>query len=486
MKLSNLLSLFRVALFPFIIYFIYQETVFYLMLALLLLFLILVSDFVNTYLVQKNKIVSSFLDPFTDKVVITSLLLVFALRGSFWWSVVLFFISRDLLAGLFRWLGVQDNFLIQERWPNTILTYLQYVLLSGLLTRDLRMYGVISISWLEKMDLFIILITGFAVVVATVSLFYYVSIYLKGIRKKRASGQPLTKEKMVILANRKARGYHDAYRRRLLQVFAKRRGAQVDYLPAKKLMFQDAERKVKDAKQLIIAGGDGSFESALNYKPFAKKSLGFFPLGAGNAFYSYFYRGKRFEYLRSRFQFREVQQDVMELEWGGGKVQTLFLSAGIDAAALHLVKKRTQHGFFDYLQGSWRALCNAKADYDFHVSLDDKEQVWANCVNVTLAKIPYYGFGLRSLLQLPQPDDGNVYGLAVINTHSSFLNKPLRLWALLLTTFGMEKAPLLPFQGEHITITSKVPFPVQAGGEFLGYTHFIKVKVKRKQKVLMI
>ena len=67
MKLSNLLSLFRVALFPFIIYFIYQETVFYLMLALLLLFLILVSDFVNTYLVQKNKIVSSFLDPFTDK-----------------------------------------------------------------------------------------------------------------------------------------------------------------------------------------------------------------------------------------------------------------------------------------------------------------------------------------------------------------------------------------------------------------------------------
>ena len=76
------------------------------------------------------------------------------------------------------------------------------------------------------------------------------------------------------------------------------------YLPLKKNMYENIEQKIKDDQQIIIAGGDGSFESALNYKPFWKKRLGFFPLGAGNAFYSYFYKGKRFEYLRSWFQFR--------------------------------------------------------------------------------------------------------------------------------------------------------------------------------------
>jgi len=85
-----------------------------------------------------------------------------------------------------------------------------------------------------------------------------------------------------------------------------------------------------------------------------------------------------------------------------------------------------------------------------------------------------------------EPNDGKVYGLACINTHSAFFNKSVRIWGLLLAMLNMGRSPLLPFRGKKIVLESEVPFPLQAGGEFLGYTHKLKIKVKRKQKVLMI
>ncbi len=109
-----------------------------------------------------------------------------------------------------------------------------------------------------------------------------------------------------------------------------------------------------------------------------------------------------------------------------------------------------------------------------------------NCINLTLAKIPYYGFSLRGLLGEVKPDDGYVYGLAIINTHSLFLNKMVRLWALVLAGLGMEKSPFLSLKGQNFMVKSEVPFPIQAGGEFLGFTSWAKVSVIRKQKVLVI
>ena len=67
-----------------------------------------------------------------------------------------------------------------------------------------------------------------------------------------------------------------------------------------------------------------------------------------------------------------------------------------------------------------------------------------------------------------------------------FFNKMVRLWALALAAFGMEKNPLLSLKGRKFTVRSEVPFPIQAGGDFLGFTHWVKVRVKRKQKVLVI
>ena len=55
---------------------------------------------------------------------------------------------------------------------------------------------------------------------------------------------------------------------------------------------------------------------------------------------------------------------------------------------------------------------------------------------LTLAKIPYFGFGLRSLLGKVDPTDGKVYGSMVVNSHPKISNKLVRLWALLFANFN--------------------------------------------------
>ena len=251
-------------------------------------------------------------------------------------------------------------------------------------------------------------------------------------------------------------------------------------------MFSGIDATMREVKQIIIAGGDGSFEGALNYRPFRSRSLGFFPLGAGNAYYSYFYKGKRFEYLRSQFDFKEINLDVLEVEWEGGKKQTTFLGIGIDAEVMRQSKTRSQHGFLDYVAGSYRTLVGVEGNFALWVQVDDEVFEWKNCPNLIFGKIPYLGFGVRSLVGDVVVDDGLVYGVACVNAHSAFFNKPLRLWGLFLGMMGVEKLPLVSLRGRNVFVKSEKPFALHAGGEFLGDVSWIRVRVVRKQKVLVI
>jgi len=71
--------------------------------------------------------------------------------------------------------------------------------------------------------------------------------------------------------------------------------------------------------------------------------------------------------------------------------------------------------------------------------------------------------------------------------HSPFLNifESMAI-ALLFANFNLLKAPFVALKGKEIFVESAEPFPLQAAGEFLGYTSWVKVKVARKQKVLMV
>jgi len=491
MALTHLLNIIRVALLPLLIWLVYQDSSFGYQLTTLILVLVLFSYYLEGSFLKTKKtkrLIGSFLEPFTDKLIVVGLLFVFFLQGSFHWIFLLIFILRDIVVSLIRWYASKEDVLFGGEFFAKILITAQFGIIFSILSEQIILQEK-SFMWLFITERAYVLFILFAVLIAVGSMIVYLLVYLRKLSSRKKLGWKFKQGNMVILANRKSRGYHDGYRRRLLKIFARRRKADLIFLPKNKNMFKGIETdlRVRKAKVIVIAGGDGSFESALNYKYFEHKILGFFPLGAGNAFYSYFYRGKRFEYLRSRFKFRAMEQDVLELEWEKGKVCTLFSAIGTDAEVPRLTgEQRTQHGFFDYLKAIWKGVFTVKADYNFETKIDSRKRKLRNCPNITFGKVPYYGYAIRTLVGKVKSDDGFIYGLACVNAHSIFLSKIVRIWGLIITALGVYKPPMLKLRGKNMLIKSKVPFPIQVGGEFLGYSNHLKIKVKRKQRVLVI
>jgi CDP-diacylglycerol--glycerol-3-phosphate 3-phosphatidyltransferase len=487
MNIANIFSLFRIITIPVIIYLLYQETYTSSILALGFLILAFISDRLDGYVARKMDTVTkigSFLDPFADKLLVVFLLLVFWLRDSFSIYYLVVFVLRDIVFLAIRMLASREDIDIkQEKRYSTRVINSQFFLVLVLILRELFFNAGYDTVMFPT-----VLVTIFAigaVIVSIWSVVMYWIVYSKLLSTKKKIGKLAKREKMVVLANKKSSGYRDRYRRRLLKKFCKRRKAKLIYLPKTNDMYKGIATKIKDFKYVVIAGGDGSFESAMNHKAFWKKSLGFFPLGAGNAYYSHFFKGKKFEYLHSRFKFRQVLLDVLEMEYNDKKVQTCFMSAGVDSEVPRLTEEMG-HGVAGYVKGGYVAFKEAKGNYDLVVTIDSKRHHLKNAINLTLAKIPYYGYSIRSLVGKTNMGDNQVYGLAVVNRHSRLANKPLRLWTFLLTAFNMERDPLMPLCGKEIKVESKESFPLQAGGEFLGYSQKIKIKVVRQQKVLMI
>ncbi|MDO8656381.1 MAG: CDP-alcohol phosphatidyltransferase family protein [Nanoarchaeota archaeon] len=487
MSLANTITLFRLAMAPLIFYLLFQESTLASGIALLLFVAAVLSDVLDGYIARKRNEITrlgSFLDPFADKILLYSLLLAFFLQNLFWFWIIALFLFRDATVIVIRWIASRDAVLIpEEKYRKVRSMSLFGILLSLLLYHFFVYHYTLSgmwVTWVISM-----MFTLFSIFLSFISIIKHILIYGQGVYNRRKSGKAIPAENILILANKKSSGYHDRYRRRLLRVFAKRRNALLHYLPHTANMFFGISVVVTKIIHIIIAGGDGSFESALNYAPFQKKSLGFFPLGSGNAFYSYFYKGKRFEYLRSRFPFREMELDVLELEWDGKKIQTTFVCVGSDAEVIHY-RQPGKLGFLGYLKSSLKVALQVKAQHSFEGSIDRKKFTFENCVNLTLAKIPYYGFNLRSITGIVHPTDKKVYGTAIVNTHAQLWNKPVRVLGLLIAAMNLNRPPLVPLKGKKIVVRSQIPFPVQAGGEFLGYTKEIQVKVVRTQKVLVI
>jgi CDP-diacylglycerol--glycerol-3-phosphate 3-phosphatidyltransferase len=490
MGLANWITGLRIALLPVVIYAIYQETWGYSLLAVILFIFMAISDVLDGYVARRNNDVTeagSFLDPLSDKIVVICLLVVFLARGEFWLLPLLIFIVRDFVINGIRTIGARYDVVIAADVFGKIKTIFQFFLIFIILWKNHLIYdGYEHSGVIEGMDMAVLIITWIAVILALFSVTNYILKCLKAIKEKKVSGKVVEKEKILVLANKKAGNYHDSFRRKLLNIFVRKRKAELRYISPENGMFQEVSKDINKFDQVVIAGGDGSFESALNYVPFKKKTLGFFPLGAGNAFYSYFYKGKGFVYLKSKFKFKEDSIDVVEVEWDQGKRETTFIVAGVDAEAIRLLQKGKMHGFKDYFGACVKGLSRARADYDFELNVDGKAVRWENCVNLTLGKIPYYGYGLRSMIH-SEPHDGKVYVQGVVNRGAPIFNKFFRVWALLfLTPLRLEYPPLFSLSGKEIVITSEVPFPLLLGGDFMGYTHTLKMKVKRKQKVLVI
>jgi len=475
-NISNIIALFRFILLPLIAYLLLYQTFNSKLIALILFVIAIVFHLFQRKRYKMGEI-GSFFDPLSDKILVIGLFAFFWYESKFSVIPLLFFLLRDVTVNSIRWVAARQELIIESNKYSSSMKIFQHLVILLLILMEL-----INLDILNSLLLVLIIIT---VILAILSMLSFSKQYGKQLRERIRAGKKFDDRKMIILANRKSRGYHDGYRRLLLRIFARRRKLPIYYLKKGKNLFRNLEDKIKDVKNVIIAGGDGSFEAALNNPIFAKKNLGFFPFGAGNAFYSHFYKGKGMEYLRKKFRFKRTKLDVLELCWDGGKVQTLFAGVGIDAEVMRLCKTRTESGFRDYFKAGFKVTIGSRLNYNLKLKVDGKEINWPNCANLILAKIAYLGYGIRSLFYV-RPTDNLVYGMGVVNRHSSVFNKFLRLWSLLLGHLGIDKPPLVKIRGKKVIVTSEIPFPIQAGGDFLGFTQRLEVKVKRKQNVLVI
>jgi phosphatidylglycerophosphate synthase/diacylglycerol kinase family enzyme len=489
MGLTNLITALRIILLPVVIYLVYQNNWNASLLALILFLFIGFTGLLDlraTYKKEDSYTTSLLLDPFSDKIVAVSLLIVLLSIGEFWIFPLLIFIIRDFVINGIRTIGSRVDVVLEDDKMGKVQTIFQYIIVFLIL---LKIYfiqdGYEATALVENLAFVIDIVTAIAMILALISIIDYAYKCNYAIKNKKQEGQSLEQENLTIIANKKSRGYHDGLRRKLLKLFAKKRKSEIKYISPEEGMFDTLTKEIKKHEQIVIAGGDGSFESALNHKLLQKKTLGFFPLGAGNAYYSYFYKGKKFRYLSSKFKFKVADLDVIKIEWDNGSKYTTFLSVGIDAEVIRLSKKRTSLGLLDYIHGSWKTIVEAKGNYSLAMEIDDNKLCWDTCANLTLTTIPFLGYDFRSVVSKCN-NDKKIYGQAVVNKGSRLLNKLLRAWALILSQLRLDYPPIYEFSAKEISIHSEVPFPIQAGGEFLGYSHNLKAKVIRKQKVLVI
>lgn len=159
MNLPNRITLARIILIPFIIFFYLSESFLYggKMIATILFFVGIATDFFDGYLARKRNettVLGTFLDSIADKMfVITSLLLVVAdgtVASPFGVIFAVIIIARELMVSAIRQLGASKNVIISADYFGKVKATFQFVaLLLFMLYSFLNQRAVFQTSVLE-------------------------------------------------------------------------------------------------------------------------------------------------------------------------------------------------------------------------------------------------------------------------------------------------------------------------------------------------
>lgn len=112
-NIPNILTILRVILVPFFIYFLFFDELEFKIYAMIIFLFASITDFVDGYLARKWKQeteLGKFLDPLADKILVTSAFLTFLLLDEqieIW--MVLSIIFRDMLITSLRWLAIRQG-----------------------------------------------------------------------------------------------------------------------------------------------------------------------------------------------------------------------------------------------------------------------------------------------------------------------------------------------------------------------------------------
>lgn len=164
MNLPNKLSIFRIILIPFAMYFMMNGGIPYNMYIALVIFAVACfTDFLDGYIARKYNLVTNlgkFLDPLADKMLVISVLVCFVELGykNVWWVLALI-VARELAITGFRVIAADKKVVIAANMLGKIKTNFQmaWVILLFLPFHDILVYNIIT-------DIIMYLTAGFTVV----------------------------------------------------------------------------------------------------------------------------------------------------------------------------------------------------------------------------------------------------------------------------------------------------------------------------------
>lgn len=136
MNIANQLTILRIILIPFFIYFLLAGQ-----LAVAFIFFLLASftDFLDGYLARKHHLITNFgkfMDPLADKLLITSAMICFVELGMLNSWVVILIISREFIVSIFRAIAAAEGIVIAASWWGKAKTISQMIMVIILLLNN--------------------------------------------------------------------------------------------------------------------------------------------------------------------------------------------------------------------------------------------------------------------------------------------------------------------------------------------------------------
>lgn len=131
MTTANKITILRVLLVPFFIYFIYNiEKPCFDIISAILFIIISITDFLDGYIARKyNQITTfgKFMDPLADKILVTSALIMLTQLGKFSGVIAVIIIAREFLVSAIRQLAAADGTVLAAAWSGKVKTTFQMI-----------------------------------------------------------------------------------------------------------------------------------------------------------------------------------------------------------------------------------------------------------------------------------------------------------------------------------------------------------------------
>lgn len=127
MNLPNIITMGRVVLIPFFMYFLCTENF---AVACAIFIIASVSDFVDGYLARKLNLVTNFgkfMDPTADKLLVYSALFLFVEKGLMGGVLVTIIVGRDFMINTMRSIAVEKNVVVPAMWSGKVKTTVQMI-----------------------------------------------------------------------------------------------------------------------------------------------------------------------------------------------------------------------------------------------------------------------------------------------------------------------------------------------------------------------